>query len=316
MLKIIAVLLFMSSTLSVCFAYSKYNWRKFDRMIMRSIQDADRKATEQEEDDESETSAEVKELDFDINPDFDVEGVPYCDDGEVPYIDILHGYDRWYQSFAEKKNRETVSYWLRPALARLEGQCDAIDFATTNTQRLLDLLTEKGFTTIASGSVNKVQSVLNTFCKNREETVELLEQIDCTNDEKLLKKLKATLLCLMEDNDELINGLDTFQSGIQNILSKICEDQHPDHITDFTDLHELLEIPVRLDRALSEAMETIKAEEAKKSSTTASEIPTIAFPNDKRVADFFPTMGLTSATPATETEDNNTSSSITGGMSG
>ena len=294
MLKIICLLLFMGSVVGAFHFYSRRAWRELDKIINRSpdlkiMGDDDDEEEDEEDDDESEAPAEITELDFDINPDFDVEGVPYCDDGDVPYVDILHGYNRWYETYAAQKGRSDIANWLQPALTRLEGQGDSIDFATTDIQRLLDLLAEKGLMTVAGGSAEKVQKVLNTFCKNRTESVELLEHIHWTDDKKLLKKLKSTLYCMMDDNDELINGLDTFRIGIQSILAKVCEDQRPDHITDFTDLHELLKVPSMIDRVLAQVEEAQRTEEA----AQKADVPTIEVPaTDRRILDYFPELAL------------------------
>ena len=288
MLRIIALILFTLATVGVCYFHEWLTWKRYDKKVDETSASSVKAKPVETKSSETKKSAKIAKLDFDINPDFDGEGVPYCDDGEVPYIDILHGYNRWNESYAEQKNRAEISKWLQPALARLEGQCDSMDFAVSDIQRMLDLLAEKGLTTIAGSTTEMVQSVLNTFNKNRAESVELLKQIDWTEDKKLLKKLKSTLYCLMDDDDELINGLDTFRAGIQNTLSKICEDEHPDHITDFTGLHELLKVPSALDHAFSEVEAAQEAEEAAKNAVPTMEIPA----RIKRPMDYFPELSL------------------------
>ena len=277
-------------TIFAVFFAAEYDRRVSWKMLNEAIQyDAQRKASEKKK-----SESTVTELTYEDYPTFDSEYVPYCTESEDSYLNILRNYARYYRTNAGKNdcNREK-NEWLQPALSELENQCDTMQFAVTTLQQLLQLMKEKGLTTITSESYGKVQKVIDLFAKNRAESVDLLLQIDDAVDKKLLKKLKATLLCLIKDNDEIFKGLDIFIAGIRNVLAKVCEDQNPDHITDFTSLHDLLEIPSMIDRVMAETKEKAEAEQ--------QEVPTIEVPANRRVADYFTNMGLD--TPTTDTEE-------------
>ena len=288
MISYILATLFVAS-ICAAFAVSEVRRQKkfFEGIKKRALERAELLA---EQTKQAEAADVTGVLEFDIYEEFKTENIPFCDDGYNSFVDILRGLDRWYKQYAAQKGRQEVSEWLRPALTRLEGQCDSIDFAVTDIQNLFDMLKEKGFTNVIGGSFSKVQKVINTFAKNRSEAFTLLNQIFCTDDKKLLTKLKTTLLCLIKDNDELISGLDTFRVSIRNVLAQVCEDKNPEHITDFTSLHELLEVPSLIERVIAE----VQAEQAK------ADVPVIENPG-KRTFDYFPNMTLGSD-KATTTE--------------
>jgi hypothetical protein len=288
MISYILATLFVIS-FCAAFAVSEVRRQKkfFEGVKKRALERAEQQA---EQTKQAETADITGTLEFDLYEEFETENIPFCDDGYNSFIDILHGLNRWYKQYAAQKGRQEISDWLRPALTHLEGQCDSIDFAVTDIQNLFDMLKEKGFTTTIDGCFSKVQKVINAFTKNRAEAFTLLNQIDCTDDKKLLAKLKTTLLSLIKDNDELISGLDTFRASIRDVLAQVCEDKNPDHITDFTSLHELLEVPSLIERVIAE----IHAEQAK------ADVPVIENIG-KRTLDYFPRMTLgNNATTTTE----------------
>lgn len=302
MINIILAIITVAGFMGIITGYSKLIGKRNEQQMIEAQKEAYKQALEESKiaHEEVQASKDVEALEFDSWKEFYVEDVPNLSDGSHSFIDILLAYDDYYENKPEEYEEE-IAEWLRPALNKLEGQCDSIEFAINDIQRMTNLLREKDFDSFAKLSITGAQEVINTFDSNRTEALDLINQLYFTDNKQLIKKLKATLLCLARDNDEIIDGLDTFRNSLRRILSQVCEDEHPEHITDFTSLHRLLEIPVMVDRV----MNSLETEEKPEAESTV-EVPTIEMPKEKRTFDYFKNLSLGDNTSKTKPEEHNT----------
>ena len=264
---------------------TRANSRMFNRCMKEAEKEAQEKAKYAEYDQiVRDIQAESINLEFNKFQTYNVKST--CPDLRNPtsYQEIINYLIKKY----DKNPGDAVkTSWFVPMLESLKAQNQGIDFAFQDIKHLIELLEEKGFKDIAIQSKLKIQSVLNTFSKNRDQSVLLITQIHEADDQKLIQKQHKVLHDIIQDDEEIINGLDVLRAGIRRTLSKFCEDESTDHISDLSDLHFLLKIPSALDHAV---------EEAKK-----AEVPTIEFPA-KRAIDYFPNLGIPSNAKPEETK--------------
>ena len=254
----------------------------------------------------SQSAVAATTLSFNKSTLFDSRDVPYCDEDEATFSDILADYATWYE---EKDPNGAKTDWLLKAMKRLDTQNDYFDFIFQEIARILRMLEEKGLDRASAPCVGKVQAVLNSFVANRAESLRLLAQIYDASDTVVVHRLKSVLLCLVGDNDELITGLDSFSAGMRHFLAEVCQDKTTDHVTDFTSLNELLQIPKELEKVMAESKARIEAKE--------TEVPTIDFPENtyRSALDYFPNLGLKS-TMSAKSSDTITTGTIYNGECG
>ena len=213
----------------------------------------------------------------------------YDTDKASPFEGRSVTYSRLLTHYIKKSSYYSIE-WLEPTLSRLRSQNEVIDFTFQDIKHLIDLLEQKGLADIAAQCKLHVQSVLNEYSKNRDQSVLLFQKIRESTDQKIIQKQKRILDCLTNDNDELIKGLEFSASTLRKVLAPIYEDEHPDYITDFTGLHSLLEIMTMMDRVVAE---TTAQKEAEKAQKAKSKVPTIEMPpRNKRTVDYFPNMWI------------------------
>ena len=238
----------------------------------------------------------------------------YSTDRSSPFEGRPVTYNRLLTHFIRKSSYYSME-WIEPTLSRLRSQNEAIDFTFRDIKHLIELLEQKELTEVAAKCKLNVQSVLGEFSKNRDESVQLIWQLRESADEQITQKHKKILDCLARDNDELLKGLELTASTLRKVLAPIYEDEHPDHLTDFTSLHALLEMLAMIDRVVTETEAQKQVEKAQKAK---SKVPTIEMPSRKRPADFFPKMGISEDgqfSPSSNNDENDpsiTSKSISG----
>lgn len=320
MINVILAIVTIAGFMGIITGYSKLIGKREEQRMIEAQKEAYRqafeeskaeletipeKAPEKAPDKPQKSVKDIKKLKFDTCMEFEVENLPNLEDGTYGFIDILAGYARYYEEEPEDYEVE-IATWLQPAIKKLVGQCNSIEFAVSDIQYLADLLNEKEFGSFAELTIVYSQDVINTFDRNRREALNLINQIYSTDNQKLIKKLKSTLLCLVRDNEKLIDGFDIFRASLRQLLSHVCEDENPAHITDFTGLHRLLKLPVVIDRVINE----VEAEE-----NSEAAVPTIQMPQrpkNQRPIDYFTELCLGTTTPETKPEERSTKTIIYG----
>ena len=79
---------------------------------------------------------------------------------------------------------------------------------------------------------------------------------------------------------------------MHKFLAEVCQDKTTDHVTDFTSLNELLQIPEQLEKAMAESKRRIakaRAKEAQKAN-----VPTLDVPENtnRTTLSYFQNLGL------------------------
>ena len=258
---------------------------------------------EKEEIDKAKILADIT-LSFDNSKLFDSKTAPSLSKDQATYTEIVNDYIDWYE-----KNGYGHQLWFNNALKRLNSQNGYIDFVYQDIQHVLEMLDSKGLHEAAKPCVERVQSVLDTYAANREESLRLIVRIHTNqDDDMIIRRLKEVILCLIGDDDELIKGLDSFNASMHKFLAEVCQDKTTDHVTDFTSLNELLQIPEQLEKAMAESKRRIakaRAKEAQKAN-----VPTLDVPEDtnRTTLSYFQNLGLDKQ-PATAQQFNSSTMS-------